>query len=181
MDKNKIVIFIILVGMGIILRLLPHPWNFTPIAAIALFAGVYLGKRYALSAPLLAMLVGDVFLGFYEWKLMAVVYASFAMAGLIGVFIRKRKSIRVVASGTIAASTLFFLVTNFAVWQFSHWYPKTLAGLIQCYAMALPFFRSALLGDMFYVALFFGIYEMASAAITALAKNRRIAVEKIED
>jgi hypothetical protein len=181
MDKNKIVIFIILVGLGIILRLLPHPWNFTPIAAIALFAGVYLGKRYALSAPLLAMLVGDVFLGFYEWKLMAVVYASFAMAGLIGVFIRKRKSIRVVAAGTIAASTLFFLVTNFAVWQFSHWYPKTLAGLIQCYAMALPFFRSALLGDMFYVALFFGIYEMASAAITALAKNRRIAVEKIED
>jgi hypothetical protein len=181
MQKNKIIIFIILVGLGVALRLLPHPWNFTPIAAIALFAGVYLGRKYAIFAPLLAMLAGDVFLGFYEWKLMAVVYASFALAGIIGILIRKRKSVPVVAAGSVAASVQFFLITNFAVWQFSHWYPKTLAGLMQCYAMALPFFRSALAGDLFYVALFFGTYEMASAAMAALTAKYRIAVQKRQD
>ena len=103
MIKNKTIILIILVSLGVIFRFLPHPWNFAPIAAIALFAGVYLEKKYAVIAPLLAMFLGDIFLGFYDWKLMLAVYASFALAGLIGILIKKHKSVQ-----TIIAGSLFF-------------------------------------------------------------------------
>ena len=159
MEKNKIIIFIILVSLGLIFRLLPHPWNFTPIAAIALFSGVYLGRKYAFLAPVLAMFLGDIFLGFYNWKLMLTVYGSFALIGLIGLVIKKYKSLETILAGSLLASILFFLITNFAVWQFSSWYPKTLSGLTQCYILALPFFRNTLLGDLFYTSVFFGAYE----------------------
>ena len=146
--------------MGAAFRLLPHPWNFTPIAAVALFSGVYLGGKYAFSVPLLAMFLSDIFLGFYDWKLMLVVYGSFTLVGLMGLMIKKRKNPMTVLGGTLAASISFFLITNFAVWQFSFWYPKTLSGLFQCYLLALPFFRSALLGDLFYTGVLFGTYEL---------------------
>ncbi len=169
MTKNKIIIFTVLVAFGVISRFLPHPWNFAPIASIALFSGVYLGKRYALITPVLAMLLGDIFLGFYEWKLMLAVYGSFALAGLIGVLIRKHKNVQTVLAGSLSASILFFLITNFAVWQFTPWYPKTLAGLVQNYALALPFFRGTLLGDLFYTGFLFGAYEL----ITAWVRKRQ--------
>ena len=172
MQKNKLIIFIILVSFGIALRLLPHPWNFTPIVAVALFAGVYLGKKYAIAAPIAAVLLSDIFLGFYEWKLMLAVYGSFALVGLIGILIRKHKSVQTVIGGSVLASVSFFLITNFAVWQFTPWYVKTLPGLIQNYTMALPFFRSALLGDLFYTGLFFGTYEMVSVLVRKSLKYR---------
>ncbi|MBZ9578496.1 hypothetical protein KJA14_01455 [Patescibacteria group bacterium] len=156
---NKIVIFVILVSLGLTFRLLPHPWNFTPIAAIALFSGVYLGKKYAFFAPILAMFLSDIFLGFYSWKLMLTVYGSFCLIGLIGLMIKKYKSLETILAGSLSGSVLFFLITNFAVWQFTNWYPKTLSGLIQCYILALPFFRNSLLGDLFYNFIFFGAYE----------------------
>lgn len=157
---NKIIISAILIFIGATFRLLPHPWNFTPIAAVALFSGVYLGRKYAFSVPFLAMFLSDIFLGFYEWKLMLAVYGSFALVGLIGLAIKKRKNPATVLGGSLTASILFFLITNFAVWQFSFWYPKTLSGLFQCYVLALPFFRSALLGDLFYTGVLFGTYEL---------------------
>jgi hypothetical protein len=170
MEKNKIIVKIIipliLIGLAVSFRLLPHPWNFTPIAAVALFSGVYLGKRYALFVPLLAMFLSDIFLGFYDLKLMLAVYGSFALVGLIGLAIRRRKNPATVLGGSLAASTLFFLITNFAVWQFSFWYEKSLSGLFQCYALALPFFRSALLGDLFYTGVLFGAYEMVLLLLT---------------
>jgi len=156
---NKIVIFVILVSLGSMFRLLPHPWNFTPIAAIALFSGVYLGKKYAFFAPILAMFLSDIFLGFYSWKLMLTVYGSFALIGLIGLVMKKYKSLETILAGSLSGSVLFFLVTNLAIWQFTNWYPRTLSGLIQCYILALPFFRNALLGDLFYNGIFFGVYE----------------------
>lgn len=163
MEKSKIIIFLIIVSLGAAFRLLPHPFNFTPIAAIALFSGVYLGKKYAIAAPILAMLLSDIFLGFYEWKLMLTVYASFALVGLIGILIRKHKSVQIILGGSILASISFFLITNFAVWQFTPWYPKNLAGLIENYVLALPFFRYTLVGDLFYTGLFFGVFEMVKA------------------
>lgn len=171
-EKNKIVISVILVILGAAFRLLPHPFNFAPISAIALFSGVYLGKKYAFITPVSAMLLGDLFLGFYEWKLMLAVYFSFAAVGLIGILIRKWKSASTVLAGSLLASILFFIVTNFAVWQFTPWYPKTLAGLIESYTLALPFFRHTLLGDLFYTGLFFGAFEMARIWIKKGLKYR---------
>ena len=151
---------VILITLGVVCRLLPHAWNFAPIAGIALFSGVYLGRRYAIALPIMAMLIGDLFIGFYEWQLMLAVYGSYAIIGLIGTLIKKHKSIEIVMASSIVASLIFFLVTNWAVWQFSPWYAKSLEGLTQCYILALPFFRNTLLGNFFYVSVLFGSYEV---------------------
>lgn len=168
--KTKIIISLILIALGASCRLLPHFWNFTPIAAIALFAGFYLGRNYALVSPVITMLVGDLFIGFYEWKLMIAVYASYLLIGLLGTMIKKYKSAEVVAAGSIAGSVLFFIITNYAVWQFSPWYAKSLQGLLECYIMALPFFRNALAGDLFYTSVLFGAYE----SVVYYAMRRKI-------
>jgi hypothetical protein len=162
-NKSKLIIAFLLVTLGAVARLLPHMWNFAPIAGIALFAGVYLGKRYAILLPIIAMLAGDLFIGFYFWKLMLAVYASLALVGLIGIAIKKHKSAETVLAGSIVASVLFFLVTNFVVWKFSPWYAQTWAGLLECYTLALPFFRNTLLGNVFYTGVLFGAYELVLA------------------
>ncbi|MFH1428102.1 MAG: DUF6580 family putative transport protein [Patescibacteria group bacterium] len=165
---QKIIISLILIFLGVVSRLLPHAWNFAPIVAIALFAGVYLGRNYAIILPVLAMVLGDIFIGFYEWPLMLTVYSSFMIAGIIGLLIRKCKSLETVIAGSLLSSTIFFLLTNWAVWQFSFWYEKSWSGLLTCYTMALPFFRNTLFGDLFYVGVFFGAYEL----IAYLARQR---------
>lgn len=174
--QTKLIVSIILISLGVVCRLLPHLWNFAPIAAMALFAGVYLGRRYALILPLAAMLVGDLFLGFYDWKLMLAVYASFILIGLLGTLIKKYKSLETVAAGSIVASVIFFLATNWAVWQFSPWYAKSLAGLLQCYTLALPFFRNTMLGDLFYTSVLFGAYE----AVIILMKQKRLNIQVVK-
>ncbi len=168
--KTKLIISFILIALGVACRLLPHLWNFAPVLAIALFSGIYLGRRYAVILPIIAMLIGDFFIGFYDWKLMGVVYASYILAGLIGSFVKKYKSVETVLASGISASVIFFLATNWAVWQFSPWYEKSLAGLIQCYTLALPFFRNAIFGDIFYVVILFGAYEV----FTAIIRQRRL-------
>ena len=156
--RAKIIAAVTLVILGVAGRVLPHVWNFAPIVAIGLFAGVYLGKRYAYLLPLAAMLGSDIFLGFYDFKLMFFVYGSFALAGVIGYLIRHRKNVFTISAASISASTLFYVITNWAVWQFSPFYEKTVEGLILSYTLALPFFRSALVVDLFYTFLFFVAY-----------------------
>lgn len=153
-----VVLFIVLIG--IILRLIPHAPNFTPIAAIALFGGVYFSKRIAIVLPVLAMAVSDIFIGFYDLKIMAAVYGSFLLSVILGFWLKNHKKWHTVAGAAILSSILFFLITNFAVWVFTPWYAKTFSGIIQCYIMALPFFRNTLLGDLFYASVFFGAYEL---------------------
>ncbi|MBI3291129.1 hypothetical protein HYZ76_02490 [Candidatus Falkowbacteria bacterium] len=167
--QTKLIISIILIALGVAARLLPHLWNFAPIAAIALFAGVYLGRRYAIILPVAAMALGDLLLGFYSLPLMLAVYGSFILIGLLGTLVKKHKSFETVVAGSLAGSVLFFVITNWTVWQFSPWYAKDLAGFISCFAQALPFFRNTLLGDMFYLAVLFGSYEM----LLVLGKNKR--------
>ena len=173
--KIKLIISAILIIVGVAFRLLPHLWNFVPVAAIALFAGVYLGKRYAIILPVVTMLIGDFFIGFYEWPLMLAVYSSFIFIGLLGAFIRKYKSMETILASSIFMSVIFFLVTNFAVWQFSPWYAKTFSGLFECYTLALPFFRNTFLGDLFYVSVFFGCYE-AFAYLSRQKKKKKATV-----
>lgn len=174
--KAKLIISIILVALGVVARLLPHFWNFAPITAIALFAGVYLGYRYAVALPVIAMVIGDLFIGFYEWQLMIAVYGSFVLIGFLGTLIKKHKSFETVVAGSIVASVLFFITTNWVVWQFSPWYAKTIDGLIQCYILALPFFRNTMIGDLFYVSVLFGAYE----AVNLLVVKRKLSLQTLE-
>ena len=167
--KGKILEFLValfLIFLGAIFRLLPHPPNFAPIAAIALFGGVYFSKKIALILPILAMLISDYFLGFYQFSLMAFVYLGFLITVFLGIYLKKNKKWYAVLGGSLFASILFFLLTNFGVWAFTGWYQKSFQGLIECYTMAIPFFRNTMSGDLFYVILFFGAFELVRVLIS---------------
>lgn len=164
---------------AIVIRLLPHPWNFTPLGAMFLFSGASFGrKRESLLVPLAALLLSDFavihFLhgGKYGW-ISPWTWAAFLLIGLIGWTLRDRLGFARVAGASIAGSVTFFLITNFGVWVSWRLYPATWAGLGECYVAALPFFRNTLLGDLFYVALLFGSYEWLRRRRTALAAAAR--------
>ena len=149
-----------LILFGAVLRVLPHPANFAPIAAIALFGAVYIkDKRLALALPLAAMIISDIFIGFDSFSSRFIIYGCYLAIGLIGLWIRNHKNVFTVVGGSLFGSALFYLVTNL-VWLYpAKMYPHTLAGQLTSYTNALPFFRYTLIGDLFYVGLFFGIYE----------------------
>lgn len=146
---------------AVILRLLPHLPNFAPIAAMALFGGTYLNKKYALIVPLAAMIISDIFIGFYNPWIMMSVYGSFLLIGLIGLYLKNHKTIPNIIGASLIGSVGFFLITNFAVWAVpGSFYPHTLQGLLNSYMMGLPFFRHTLMGDLFYTGAIFGLMEI---------------------
>lgn len=167
----------LLILLGITSRLLPHPANFAPIAAIALFSGIYLPKKFAITIPLISLVASDFILGSYTWQVMATVYSSFIITALIGLAIKNNKKISTIVGGTLLGSILFFLTTNWAVWAFDTMYPHTINGLIQSYVMALPFFKNSLLGDLFYTGVLFGAMELIQYSI--LNKNKQPATKVI--
>jgi hypothetical protein len=149
------------------LRLVPHPPNFTPIGAMALFSGAYLGRRaLAFAAPLGALLLSDLVLGFYHG--MATVYASVALIVVLGAMALKRVSPIRVGAAALASSVLFFVITNFGMWLFSGFYPRTVAGLEACYVAAIPFFQNTVAGDLFYATLLFGGFRIAELLVPSL-------------
>lgn len=149
------------------LRLVPHPPNFAPIAAMALFGGAYLGRRgLAFAAPLGALLLSDLVLGLYPE--LVFVYVSTAATVVIGWAIAGRKSVLGVGLAAFAGAVLFFVVTNFGVWLVMDYYPKTLAGLAACYVAAIPFFQNTLAGDLFFTALLFGGFALAERQVPLL-------------
>lgn len=162
------IVGIVFTVASIILRLMPHAPNFAPIGALAFFAGSYFGKRWGWGVPILVMFISDYFIGFYNPVLMASVYGSFLLNVVIGFGIRKNKKSETIVLGSLFGSVLFFLITNFAVWAFSSWYPSNLSGLMMSYVAGLPFFRSTLLGDLFYTGVFFGGYALAVYLKTTL-------------
>jgi hypothetical protein len=143
-------------------RILPHPPNCTAVGALALFGGAYFSRRWlAIAAPLAAMLIGDAVLsvvlfgGSFTWA-GPTSYVCFAMTALLGMLLRERAGIGRVATAAVAASVLFFLISNFSVWLGSRMYSQTPAGLMACYIAAIPFAQSMLLGNLFYTGVLFG-------------------------
>jgi len=149
------------------LRLVPHPPNFTPIGAMALFSGAYLGKRgLAFVAPLGALLLSDAIIGFHTG--MPFVYASVMLVVLIGWAVRSRITPMRIASAAVASSVLFFAITNLGVWLKGIYYPQTLSGLAACYVAAIPFFQNTLAGDLFFSALLFGGFALVERRVPML-------------
>jgi hypothetical protein len=144
-----------------LLRVIPHPMNFAPIGALALFSGAYFSrKRDAVAIPLLSLVAGDIFTGFHP--LIPYVYASFLVSVAIGFWLRRKKSALRVGVATVAGAIQFFLITNFAMWASSIGkYPKNAGGLVACYIAGLPLFWNTLAGDAFYAALLFGGMALA--------------------
>lgn len=173
MDLKKFFTPKVLVVTGIILfaaimRLVPHYPNFTPIAAIALFGGAQMGRKWlAFFVPLFALFISDLLIGFHGF--MVPVYISFALVVLLGNLMRNNIKIATVLGGAVASSLIFFLITNFAVWAGSPYYPQTFSGLMQSYMMAIPFFHSSLLGDLFYSSVFFGAFYLLKQKYPSLS------------
>ncbi|HZP60305.1 MAG TPA: DUF6580 family putative transport protein [Opitutaceae bacterium] len=154
--------FAVLTGMifaAAAARLIPHPPNFTPIAALALFGGAHFAdKRLAFAVPLAALLLSDAALGFYPG--MPAVYVSFALVVVLGLGLRRRHAPLPIAGAALAGSVLFFLLTNFAVWSAGGLYPRTAAGVAECYIAAVPFFGHTVAGDLFFTAVLFGGFAL---------------------
>ncbi len=161
---------VVFVVIGLLFRLLPHPANFSPIFAIALFGGTYLAdRRLALVIPLVALFISDLFIGFYSPVVMISVYAGLILTGILGLWLRNHKSVLNVVGAATASGIIFYLISNLGVWANPvSGYPKDLAGLIQCYVLALPFLKNTLASNLVYSAVLFGGYEL-----TRLALKRR--------
>jgi hypothetical protein len=150
--------------LTVVLRILPHAPNFTPVGALSLFIGAYFSGKSKFVLPVLIMGVSDFFLGFYDYRLMFVVYGSLLVVVGLGSLMHNRVSSLKIGLGALGGTTLFFLLTNLAVWGLASWYPPTIGGLITAYMMGLPFLKMTLLGDLFYSAVFFGAYEFVRIA-----------------
>lgn len=158
--KNNYIVAILLILLGAVSRLFPHPANFAPIAAIALFGGLYLPRKFAIVIPLFALFISDLVIGFYDWKIMLIVYASFALSGFIGLKVREVKNFSTILLATTLGAIIFYLTTNTAVWLFGTMYPHTASGLMQSFVLAIPFFKNSLLGDLFYTGILVGAMEI---------------------
>ena len=170
-NHSRIVTILAAIVFAAVLRLVPHPPNFTPIGAMALFSGAYLGRRaLAFAAPLGAMLLSDAILGFYSG--MWVTYLAIALIVLVGWVALKRVSPLRVGGAAVASSAIFFLVSNFGTWALSGMYPNTAAGLAACYVAAIPFFQNTLAGDLFYATLLFGGFRVAELAVPRISTTR---------
>ena len=177
MNKRLMVLTGIVVAAAMA-RLVPHPPNMTPIAAMALFGGAFLPKRrLAYALPLVAMLLSDLVLcamvyGKVLLLSQPIVYACLLGTVAMGQLIRDRRSVLNVASITLASSVMFFAVTNVAVWATGSLYPRTLSGLMVCYTAAIPFFRNSLIGDMAFAAILFGGFALLENGVPSLRDKR---------
>jgi hypothetical protein len=171
--------FLALTGMILVAaasRLMPHPPNFAPIDAMALFGGAHFArKRDAFAVPLAAMVLSDIVLAttLYGWRAllaMPPVYLSFCLIVCIGITLRRRGTIRNVTCAALASGFLFYLITNFAVWMRGSRYPHTSEGLLACYIAALPYYKNTMASDLFYVTLLFGGFALAQRRWIALSE-----------
>jgi hypothetical protein len=166
------IIPLVLIVFAVISRLIPHPPNFTPITAIALFGGYSFSNRWsAIFLPLVIMFISDLFIGFHStiWA----VYLSFVLITLLGFLLRSKFSYLKLVYFASGSSLLFFLITNFAVWMTSGMYPHTLQGLLQCYFLGLPFYKTSpleffalsFIGDLVYSFAIFSAFHLASKLV----------------
>jgi len=166
--KPRAMLLIGMIAAAAALRLLPHPSNFTPIGALALFAGAHFDdKRWAFIVPLAAMFLSDILIGFHGQ--MPVVYAAFAVIVCMGFALKEKKTALRVTGASLAAATFFFIVSNFAVWAFDGLYPMTFQGLVTSYVAAIPFFQNWLVGTVFYAAVLFGGFALAERKLPVFA------------
>lgn len=184
MEKQKIHfrfgVLALLVLLAAFSRLIPHPPNFSPIGAMALFGSAYFSRKHvALLLPILAMWVSDMVInnvvyaqyfegftffyqGFY-WT-----YGAFIAIGVIGFYVLKKVRFVNVLLAALLASVAFFVISNFGVWASGTMYPKTLNGLYACYTAGIPFFKNTISGNLVYSGVLFGAFELVQHKFPAL-------------
>jgi hypothetical protein len=176
-----------------LLRLVPHPWNFTPVGALGLFGGGRLRSWRAFALPLAVMIATDILLAFIRGSeysryllspMILFVYGSFLLNVFIGRALCRTQSFWRIGTASLLASLQFFLLSNFGQWLIysvepgavsnvlAGEFPRTLSGLVDCYILAIPFFGTTLVGDLAYSGVLFGAY--------ALLVRPQLATEQVE-
>jgi hypothetical protein len=181
MKKVHLIVAIVFVALAAVARLIPHPNNFSPVGAMALFGGAVFASKYLkYLIPIAALFLSDLFLNntilrmwfpnhegmvfFADYMIWG--YASFILAVVIGHFFIKKMSVQNVLLGAVGFTLVFFIVSNFGAWLTYPTYPKTFSGLMACYAAGLPFIKSSLAGNVFYSSILFGGYYLFSQNYT---------------
>ena len=172
MNKDTRLVALAFFVLAITLRFLPHWPNMVPMAALALFAGCYLSGRVGLILAFGAMAASDLLghwfevssMGLYSRSTMLTVYLALGLTAGVGTLLRGRVNVATVPLASLAGTAIFFVSTNFACWLDPMMgYAPTLDGLATCYINAIPFARNTLLGDLFYSATLFGLYNWVIA------------------
>ena len=166
----QFVVAICLVAMIVAARILPHEANFTPVAAVGLFSGIYLRRKWALAVPIVGLVISDLFLTSYPIEGRLIVYGSFFAMGIIGRLISRgrlfgrsgklSRKLPKILGGTLAGSIVFFIVTNNVFLYTPALYTYDASGMMASYVAGLPFFRSQLMGDLFYSGILVVGYEL---------------------
>ena len=176
---EKIIWSVCLITIVLLIRTSDHMPNVVPIAAVALWAGAVWPWRGAIVVPFTAMLVTDMVIGLASWPVMLSVYLSYGLIAGMGRWVRGRFSPARIAGSAVLGATLFYLITNAAVWWFDGLYPRTMDGLALSYFYALPFYRNTLLGDIGYAgSLFVGWYSWP--VVVGWVANRLMAKRQID-
>ena len=160
MNKPRFIVLATMILAAAASRLIPHPPNFSPIAALALFGGAqFADKRLAFFVPLAAMFLSDLILGLHS--LIPVIYGCFALIVCLGFWVRRNQHVWRICGAAFLGAILFFVTTNFAVWAIGSFYPKSESGLFACYTEAIPFFWNTLSSDLIYTVVLFGFLHIA--------------------
>lgn len=180
MNKKRLVVLSGFILIAALSRVFPHPYNFAPLGAMSIFGAAYFtNKKFAFLLPLFAFFISDLLVnnilysGFYSgftWFTPGFywMYGSMALIVVAGLFIMKKVNMKTIIGGSLAASIIFFLVTNFGSWLGNPMYPQTIEGLLMSYAAGIPFFHYTIAGDLIYTGVMFGAFEYAKSKIPAL-------------
>jgi hypothetical protein len=172
--NKKFIIIVALIELAAISRFLPFAPNFSPMGAIALFAGAFIANRYlAIGLPLIALFISDFFVGFYGAGMIPV-YGCIALFGVIGMFVTNKNNPISILGSSLLGSIAFFLITNcvFLYTADNTFYPTNFSGLLQSYYAGLPFFKNALQGDLLFTAILFGSYYLLSVNVPFLKEEK---------
>ena len=170
--KNNLILSISLILIAVVSRLIPHAWNFTAMGAVAVTAGFLISNRTVATATvLISLLISDALIGLQNGvgfhNTMLTVYLGYVAMLFIGYVMAaksesiSKKSIFNVASSSLIGSLLFFIISNLGVWFEGQLYPVTQAGLINCFVMAVPFFKNELLSNLILAPILFLSFKYA--------------------
>ncbi len=167
--ENKYFWIATLIFVTALTRLMPHPWNFTPVTALFIFGGAQSGKNlFNFILPFSALLISDFLLNNFIYHHSGItifykgaffIYLSYALIFLFNYFLKPEWGYKLVV-GAFGSSVLFFIITNFASWLSNPIYSQDLSGLLTSYSAGLPFFRNAIIGDLLYSFALFGVFNM---------------------
>ncbi|MBS1511504.1 MAG: hypothetical protein JST86_11725 [Bacteroidetes bacterium] len=175
----SIIAAVLLVVLAAVSRVIMYPHNFSPMVGMAIFAGAtFQNKKLAFALPLFSMFLSDVLFevfhiaqGFWGWGQL-VGYGIFALLTVIAFTMKKINVVNVIGY-SLGSSVLFFILSNLSFFLIDnpvyHTYTQDFSGFINCYVLALPFFKTSVVADLVYSGVLFGAYYLLSQ--TAMKKS----------